>query len=423
MLLSLFGFLSLLGFVGIIVFLVMRGWSLYQKRHESQYQRSRDERTGESTTNPKQDNLSIEKKSFRRLILTMVPIAVILLAISTICFSGAYIGPVEYGVVENGFNGQISAITEGVHFWPKDKNLVPFASKVTKYDLRQIEVTVGQGAVANETTGIEARSTSPGNPKIYFIMRALIQIEPDAVLTIHRQYGTNYRQLWVEKSFVSAIKTVQGGLTYDSVYDRKGMEDKIKAAFAQKMFLSGIQAIKIAQVDIVDYNFEQSLDQLLTEIKNKEFERQTAEKLNQINLVKKDGELEVAKRQLEINQNQQNADKIKADTIYYNTTKDGEALAENVRKSGVAQADNVREMGFAEAETIKSKKLAEAEGLLEIVKSLSQAGPNFVWYNAFQAWKDGGQIPNIVTIGGSSDTLQFTDLYSFMQKFAPSTTK
>lgn len=382
MLLSLFGVFSLLVVLGIVAFLVTKRWSLFQQSREYQY-RHREERTGSSTTKPEQDNFSIEKKSFRRLALIMLPVVVFLFAVSTICFSGAYIKPTECGVVENTYTGHMSVLSPGIHFWPKDKDLIPFASKVVKYDLKQLEIKVGTGEVATKETGIETRSTSPGNPKIYYIVRSLYQIVPEQVLTIHRQYGTNYKELWVEKSFLSAIKTVQGALEYSAVYNREDMQTKIKEKFGSIMYYDGKQAIKIVQVDVVDYGFEDELDRLLTQIKNKEFDRANAEKDNATALARKTGELEVAKKQQEINVSQQTADQTAADTAKY--------IAISLATS---DAEKVRLAGKAEADASKAKALAQAEGITKIQEALSLNSEGYLKFTLYSKWQ--GNVPNYV---------------------------
>ncbi len=47
------------------------------------------------------------------------------------------------GVAENQFTGNYFTVEPGLHFWPLDPRIVPFAVTVTKYDLRRQIIEIG----------------------------------------------------------------------------------------------------------------------------------------------------------------------------------------------------------------------------------------------------------------------------------------
>lgn len=268
--------------------------------------------------------------------------------------AATYVPATQRAVVENTTTGNFKVIGPGIHVFPFQPNLVPMASKVTKYSLRAQRIEIG---TEKDTPGVAAGSSSPGNPVVYIKARGWAQpVSTDAeLIELHRTYGPGYIDDWVEANLVEAVKAVQGNHPYDYlVNNRNKMAAEIEEAVQQSLVSDERRLARVSQLAIANFDFEPRINELLKEVAQKEFERQKAA------------------RDVEIAKQTQEAENVKADTRIQIAKKDGEAT--------VAAAQ-------AEAEAIRVKYSNEA---------MSQAYLAKQW---IEKWN--GTLPT-VSAGGDS---------------------
>lgn len=192
--------------------------------------------------------------------------------------SATHVGATHVAVVENTATGSIKVIGPGLHLWPFQPNLVPFSSKVTDYDLRNKRVEIGTD---DKSPGIEAGSNSPGFPAVYIKARAWAAPDrsPDSLVALHRKFGPDFSDEWVERNLVEAAKSVQGQHGYDYlIANRDKMAIEIQEAVQRSLTVEGRQLAVVSEVAITDFNYSPETNARLTEVAQKEFDRQKAQK-------------------------------------------------------------------------------------------------------------------------------------------------
>lgn len=231
--------------------------------------------------------------------------------------SAVYVPATSAAVVENTATGNFKQIGPGLHIWPLQPNLTPFMSKTTVYNMRREKIEIGE-----EGAGIPSGSASAGNPTVFIKARGWASPNPDKLIELHKKYGADYANNWVEQNWITAAKTVQGQHPYDYlVNNREGMANEIEVAL-QKQLVDDDEKplVLVSQLAITNFDFEAQIQQLLKDVAAKEFERQKAIEDKEIAL------------------QQQAAEQVKADTRYNVAVKDGETT----KAVAAAEAEAIR---------------------------------------------------------------------------------
>jgi regulator of protease activity HflC (stomatin/prohibitin superfamily) len=295
-------------------------------------------------------------------------------------------------VVENTFTGQFFSLGPGTHIFPFEPRLWPLTTVVTKYDLRRQIIEIGAppaGSGAGDEMeavmrwGVEADSNSPGRPIVRYHARGWAYPNQDEVIELHRRYGLGYADRWVERVWISALKAVQGRNPYDYVgNNRIQMQDEIEQALQEQLLAEdGEPIVIVSQLAVVNFGYDPNMESYLDSVAQKEFERQQAE------------------QQILINEKQQNAAKIEADTNYIVTVRRAEAERAQRIAQAEGQAQAQKTLADAEAYSIRAKYEAEAEGIKLVQEAIARS-PEYLTYQQQEAWAAGGaQVPNTLIVG------------------------
>lgn len=310
------------------------------------------------------------RPSFRRPILLVCAGLLLFVTLS----GAAQIPATHIGVAENTWTGQFATLPPGTHVWPFQPKLVPFVTQVWKYDLRRQTIEIGSQPVSEQ--GVQADSNSPGRPVVYFYARGWAWPNPDAIVELHRKYGPGYLDNWVERVWISSLKAVQGESPYDYVGNyRVKMQDEVETNLQKQLLGEAEQPIVfVSQLAIVDFDFDASINAYLDAVAQKSFEMQQAE------------------QQILINEKQQKAATIDAETRYITTKRAAEA--EQAKLIAEAEGRSRAEVLLADAEAYKItvKYKAEAEGVQLVQKALAQSPAAYLDYVRIQSWD--GRLPN-----------------------------
>ena len=231
--------------------------------------------------------------------------------------SAVYVPATSAAVVENTATGSFKQLGPGLHIWPIQPNLVPLMSKTTVYNMRRQKIEIGE-----EGQGIAAGSSSPGNPTVFIKARGWASPNPEKLIELHRKYGSDFADNWVEQNWITSAKTVQGNHPYDFlVNSREAMSNEIEENL-QKQLLDDDEKplVLVSQLAITNFDFEAQIQALLKEVAQKEFERQKAIEDKEIAL------------------QQQQAEQVKAETRYNVAVKDGETT----KAVAAAEAEAIR---------------------------------------------------------------------------------
>lgn len=196
-------------------------------------------------------------------------------------FSAVYVPATSIAVVENTTTGHFSVISSGIHVWPLQSDLVPFASKTTTYSLRQQRIEIGtqnDDENDNVATGVASGSNSPGNPVVYIQARGWAIPNKDRLITLHRRYGHDYLDTWVERNWVTAVKTVQGQEPYDYlIKSRQAFADAVETTLQSQLLDSdNTPLVEVSQLAVTNFDFDKQTNQQLHETAKKQFEQQRA---------------------------------------------------------------------------------------------------------------------------------------------------
>lgn len=240
--------------------------------------------------------------------------------------SGTQIKATERGIVENTASGKIKVIGPGIHLWPFQPAVFPGTSKVTKISLRNQRIEIGnEDPPKGQPRGIEAGSNTPGNPSVYIQARgwAAPSPEPEALIALYRQYGSDFLDDWVERNFVETSKAVQGQHPYDFlVGNRNDMASEIEQAVQESLTVNDKRLVIVSQLAITNFDYDSATKTALKAVAQKEFDRQEAAK-----------DKAVALEQAE-------AEKTRADTRTAVAVKDAETLI--AKAKGEAESINVK---------------------------------------------------------------------------------
>ncbi len=329
----------------------------------------------------------------------LLPIALLVLGVLFLVWTRtgtAYIAPTHVGVVENSFSGSIKSLRPGTHFFPIEPKLVPFVTRVYSYSLRQQQVEIGvpQKGVEFQQTAVEADSSSPGRPAVYFYARGWAAPNPELVAELHRKYGPDYLRGWVEKNWISILKSVQGRNEYNYVgSDRVGFQSEVEKHLQEALLikLAGdqppIPLVVVSQLAVVNYAFSNATEQFLQTVQKVEFDRQQAA------------------TQIEVNKKQQDAERISVETSYIVEVRNAERDRDARIARATGEAQGVILAADAEKYRIQEIYVAESEGILKVQQSLAQSPEAYLEYQKNKQWN--GELPQYML---GSGVVPFLDL-------------
>lgn len=380
--------LTLLGVLALLLIVVPIGMAVYRlHRYFKEMERSEFDRRhraeGREQTQP-----------LARPRLTPYLIGVFVGISALIGITGsAEIAPTHMAVIENTWTGQFHSLGSGTHIWPFEPRLTPLVTRVIRYNLRQQIIEIGEpppGAKAPEKKtltqayGVQAGSKSPGQPAVYFHARGWAAPNPAKIVELHRRYGPQYLENWVEQQWVATLKSVQGERPYDYVRDfRVRMQDEAEKALQQQLLAGdGEAVIVVSQLAIVDYDYDEKVNDYLDTVAKQEFERQKAE------------------QQIQINTKQQEAETVKVETGYIVTKRNAEAEQAKRIAEARGQADAQKLIADGEAYQIFVRAKAEADGAYLVQATLATAPREYIDYLNVRQWK--GDVPSVMMSGNGA---------------------
>jgi hypothetical protein len=324
------------------------------------------------------------------LIVTAVVGLLVLVSIMT--GGAAQVPATHIAVIENTATGQFYTLGPGTHVWPISPQLFPMITKITKYDLRQQIVEIG-GEPAS-VNGVQADSSSPGRPTVFFYARGFAAPNPKMIVELHRRYGSDYLNTWVERTWINALKNVQRPKPYDYVGNHGlDMQNEVEAALQTELSIDGEPLVYVSQIAINDFAFDENVTGYLDGVAKKEFERQQAE------------------QQILINTKSQEAQKIQADTDFIIKKRGAEAEQSKLVAEAEGRAEATKVEAEAAAYSVKVKYEAEANGIRQVQQALSSAPDAYLRYKSYDAWD--GKLP--VTMLGTT-AVPFMDVPMVSEK-------
>jgi hypothetical protein len=216
-------------------------------------------------------------------------VLIIVGALMFVALSGATQVPAtHFAVVENTWTGQFFSLGPVTHIFPFEPRLWPLVSRVFKYDLRRQIIEIGEPTKEQPTvqgSGVQADSNSPGRPVVYVHARGWSYPNREKIIELHRRYGPDYLNSWVERVWVSSLKGIQGQRPYDFVGNfRVRMQDEVEKDLQAQLLAEDEQPIVIvSQLAIVNFGYDPAIEGYLDQVAQKEFERQSAEQQILIN--------------------------------------------------------------------------------------------------------------------------------------------
>lgn len=263
--------LRLAAFLALVGGLAYAGFSVY-KRYPTNSSGYRD-----TDAEPK-----------RTLISSVVP-GLVVAAVAFLFFglfiSAKYVPGNHVAVVENTTNGSYSTIGPGIHFWPVEGDLVPFASKVTTYNLKQTRIEIGKPNEENGRPTVAAASGSPGEPPVYFWLVGWAQpsSDPDAIVELHRRYGPDWADSWVEANWQETTKAIQGQheLTYVGG-NRDQFSIEVQEALQPQLTVNDEVLVRVDQIAVRDYDYNDATNARLERLADSENERVLATQAQEI---------------------------------------------------------------------------------------------------------------------------------------------
>lgn len=286
-----------------------------------------------------------------------------------------YVSASEMAVVENTTTGSLKALGPGLHMWPFDPKVVPFVSNVSTYSIIQ-DFDIGAGAKTNKD-GIQADSSSPGRPVVYFHNRIKVTPNKDKLVELHRRFGPGYINSWVRQVAESATKTVQGQNTLDYVGNNRGeFQQKVRDELEMNLRISvGDAWVYVNQVIVMDYDFDDATNAALKNIADAQFKVTQAVS-------------EAALAEQKKNITETNA---KAEAIVITT----KATADATAKTTAATAESFR---------LTTEADGQAEAITKIQNALASS-PTYIELQQVQKWN--GTVPQFV---GGTNSIPFINL-------------
>jgi regulator of protease activity HflC (stomatin/prohibitin superfamily) len=232
-----------------------------------------------------------------------------------------------------------------------------------------------EGQSLTQVYGIPSASASPGQPVVYIYGRGYATVNPDAIVELHRRYGGEYDDSWVEPQWVSTIKEVQGRYPFDYLKEnRGGMQNEVEAELQAQLVSEDGETplVYVSQLAIRDYDYTNDVNSYLDTVAQREFARQEQEAQRQVNL------------------QEQEARKIKAETEYLVQVREAEAKRDSQIAEAEGEAQRQRELADAQAYETRVTYEAEAEGIQQVVSAL-RGSSEYTEYIRAQQWN--GTLP------------------------------
>jgi hypothetical protein len=295
-------------------------------------------------------------------------------AILLVALSGAvYVPATSNAVIENTLTGDLFVLEPGTRVWPFEPRLTPVVTKVTLYDLRDQVIEIGGQPV--KEMGVEASSSSPGRPIVYFYARGWAKANPNKLIELHRRRGTDWADSWVEKVWVTALKNVQRITAYDYVgTDPLEFTQRVESGLqAELSDVDGEPIIFVSQLAIADYDYADEVNSYLDQVAQLEFTRQ--EEVNRERVVLQ----------------QQTNKQIEADTDYNVKKRAAEAYRIEIETRAEGDATAKKLAADAEAYAIEQKYAAEAEGVVLLQQALARSPEAYLDYLRAMQWD--GRLP------------------------------
>lgn len=310
-----------------------------------------------------------------------------------IILSGATQVPATHiAVVENSWTGQFFSLGPGTHIFPFEPRLWPIVTSVEKYDLRRQIIEIGGQPVRE--VGVQADSNSPGRPVVYFFGRGWAYPNKAKIIELHRRYGKNYQDDWVERVWVSSLKAIQGERPYDFVGNYRVQFQDLVEQELQKQLLDVDEEpiVFVSQLAIVDFDFSAEVNAFLDQVAEKEFKQQQAQQ--DVRIAEQEQKAATIRAETLFIQKKRGAEATQAETV---ALAKGEAEATKTKAAGEADARKL--LADADAYAIHTKYQAEANGITMVQEAVSQA-PDYLTYQKQRVWGEGGaDVPETLIIG------------------------
>jgi regulator of protease activity HflC (stomatin/prohibitin superfamily) len=293
----------------------------------------------------------------------------------------AVVPPTHRAVVENTWSGEFHVLTGGTHVFPigEGKHLVPLLNRVTKYDLRQQQIKIGNEPAMEG--GVSADSNSPGRPVVFFVGTGWAAPNPDTLIQLHRRYGPGYLDNWVERVWQSELKAIQGERPYNYVGDNRiAFQNEVEISLQMQLVDVGTEdpLVIVSQLAVSDYDFSNEVNQFLDAVAQKQFEQQQAQ------------------QNVRIAEQVQRETIIRAQTTYSETVRLAEADKKKVVLEAEAHAESKMLDAEAEAFRIQAEREATAEGVRKVQAALASS-PEYLMYKKLVEWNGG--VPQTLILG------------------------
>ena len=315
--------------------------------------------------------------------LVIVAVLVLALYMLSLPSSTAQIPATHMGVLENTLYGTLEPLQPGTYVWPFTPQLWPFVTKVTLYDLRRQVVEIGvpdpkvkapDGLSATQFFGVPSASSSLGQPIVFFHARGWASPNPATLTMLHRRYGPTYLDTWVEPQWVTTLKNVQRVKPYDYVKTNAlDLQIEVEDALEEHLSDGSTALVLVSQLAVIDYDYETKINDSLRAVADKEFERQ------------------LAQQQLAVNQKQQEAERVRVETIYIIKKREAEAEGARLEAEADGRAKAVKIEAAAAAYRIFATYEAEAKGIALVMAQIG-TGDKYIQYIIAQEWD--GQLPS-----------------------------
>jgi len=297
------------------------------------------------------------------------------------------IQPTEIGVVENRLIGQVYPLSSGTHVWPFSPNVVPLFTKTSTYSIRNQVVEIGEtpkdkkppdGLSETQAFGVPSSSDSPGMPVVFFKARGWAQVNLSNVAELHKRFGPQYLDKWVEQNWISTLKAAQSKHPFDYCkLNREALQTEVEEALQAQLEVHGpdgpIQLVIVSQLAIVDFDYSKKTNDFLDELLRSDYTRQQAIQMQLINT------------------QAQAAEKISADTKYLVEVRQAEAQAAQAVAKAEGEARAIKMRADADAYAIQARYKAEAEGIQKVQAVLSSAPAGYLEYQKTGKWD--GRLP------------------------------
>ncbi|MEX2013663.1 MAG: SPFH domain-containing protein, partial [Parcubacteria group bacterium] len=104
--------------------------------------------------------------------------------------------------------------------------------------------------------------------------------DPELLKILHKRYGSGYLDGYVKNNFESALKTVQGAKQFNYLTDNRAkFEEEVRAELERRLGLEtdGQPLITVSFINVMDYDYDDEVNNQLNEIVKAENEAKSAE--------------------------------------------------------------------------------------------------------------------------------------------------